>query len=159
MNSNQTVIQVGSESYPGTMSASCSNPSVEAFPKKPEPPKEPECVKKPDPPEPPPRDPCQTHVHEFQGSTKLAKLGADRHNHRFAGVSGSVIPYGNSHVHGVFVNTDFFEEHLHEIATISGPAIEVGGGKHIHFAKNITTVDDGHFHEFQFASLIEDPLT
>lgn len=153
MNSNQTITQVGSESYPGTISQSYGNPNAEAFTKKPE------CPKKPDPPKPPPKDPCQTHVHEFQGSTKLAEEGEDRHNHRFAGVSSSAIPFGSSHVHGVFVNTDFFEEHLHEIAGVSGPAIEVGGGKHIHFTQFITTLDDGHFHEFQFASLIQDPLS
>lgn len=164
MNFNDKVIQVGSESQPGKIFPSCANPAIEPsakkpeWPKKPECPKDPECPKKPDPPKPPPHDPCQTHTHEFQGSTKLAETGEDRHNHRFAGVSSSVIPFGNSHVHGIFVNTDFFEEHLHEIAAVSGPAIPVGGGKHIHFAKYITTVDDGHFHEFQFASLIDDPL-
>ncbi len=30
----------------------------------------------------------QTHVHEFEGSTHLAEAGQDRHNHRFAGVTG-----------------------------------------------------------------------
>lgn len=29
----------------------------------------------------------QTHDHEFEGSTKLAEQGNDRHNHRFAGVT------------------------------------------------------------------------
>lgn len=164
MNSINITTQVGSESHPGTISQSCDNPTTEGFskkpeqPKKPEWPKKPECPKRPDHPKPPPQDPCQTHVHEFQGSTKLAEAGEDRHNHRFTGVSSEVIPFGNSHVHGIFTNTDFFEEHHHEIAAVSGPAIEVGGGKHVHFAKFITTVDDGHFHEFEFASLIEDPL-
>jgi hypothetical protein len=115
-------------------------------------------IKKPVCPKPPSEE-CQTHVHEFQGSTKLAEENKERHNHRFAGVSGQVIPFGNSHVHAVFTNTDFFEEHLHEVAGVSGPAIDVGNGKHIHFVKFVTTVDDGHFHEYQFASLIEDPLT
>lgn len=175
MNSKESNTQVGSESYPGQIYQSAAKPIGESCPKKPEWPKQPECPKdpecykkpdppkpdppKPDPPKPSPHDPCQTHVHEFQGSTKLAEAGEDRHNHRFAGVSSSVIPFGNSHVHGILTNTDFFEDHLHEIAAVSGPAIDVGGGKHIHFAKFITTVDDGHFHEFQFASLIQDPLT
>lgn len=169
MNSKEPVIQVGSGSCPGQIYQSLTNPISESFPKKPEWPKKPECPKdpecprkpdppKPDPPKPSPPDSCQTHTHEFQGSTKLAEAGEDRHNHRFAGVSSSMIPFGNSHVHGIFVNTDFFDEHFHEIAAVSGPAIDVGGGKHIHFAKYVTTIDDGHFHEFQFASLIEDPL-
>lgn len=165
MNFDIKMTQVGSESHPGAISQSFGSPTNDPFgkkpewPKKPECPKEPECPPKPDPPRPEPDSSSQTHTHEFQGSTKLAETGEDRHNHRFAGVSSSVIPFGNSHVHGVFVNTDFFKEHLHEIAAVSGPAIEVGGGKHIHFAKYITTVDDGHFHEFQFASLIEDPIS
>ncbi|MGF7050283.1 hypothetical protein J2T13_004808 [Paenibacillus sp. DS2015] len=33
----------------------------------------------------------QRHVHEFEGSTKLAEEGADRHNHRFAGVTGESV--------------------------------------------------------------------
>ena len=142
MNSTQTFTQAGSESCPETISQTYGYPLTET--KNMEYPKPSEVI-------------SQTHVHEFQGSTKLAETGADRHNHRFAGVGGQVIPFGNSHIHYVFANTDFFKEHLHEIHVASGPAIEVGGGKHIHFAKHITTFDDGHSHEFQFASLIEDP--
>jgi hypothetical protein len=41
----------------------------------------------------------QRHVHEFEGSTKLAEQGSDRHNHRFAGVTGQAIRVGKSHVH------------------------------------------------------------
>ncbi len=152
MNTTQAFTQVGSQSCTGTISQTYNNPSMEILPKKPECPKDPEYHK-------PPESPCQTHVHEFQGSTKLAEEREDRHNHRFAGVSSQVIPFGNSHVHGVYTNTDFFEEHYHTIAAVSGPAIPVGNGKHVHFAEFTTTFDDGHLHKFQFASLIEDPLT
>lgn len=41
----------------------------------------------------------QTHVHEFTGSTEFAEEGRDRHNHRFAGVTGEAIRYGKSHVY------------------------------------------------------------
>ncbi|MGE5606776.1 MAG: YmaF family protein [Bacteroidota bacterium] len=142
MDFTQTLNQVGFQSCPETVSHSNINPY-----------KETKNLEYPRPSE----VTCQTHVHEFQGSTKLAERGEDRHNHRFAGVSGQAIPYGNSHIHCVFANTDFFKEHLHGINVVSGPAIEVGGGKHVHFVKHITTFDDGHFHEFQFAFLIEDP--
>ncbi|WP_312579113.1 YmaF family protein, partial [Clostridium sp.] len=91
---------------------------------------------------------CQTHVHEFLGSTKLAEEGEDRHNHRFAGVTSQVIPMGNSHVHAILVNTDFFSNHHHEIGVITGLAIDVGNGKHIHLATGVTTLDDGHNHQF-----------
>ncbi|PGZ96119.1 hypothetical protein COE51_17885 [Bacillus pseudomycoides] len=99
----------------------------------------------------------QTHVHEFVASTKLAEEGDDRHNHRFAGVTSEVIPKGDSHVHIILVNTDFFNHH-HEVAIETGPAIPVGDGKHVHFVKGTTTLDDGHVHEIEFATLIQKPL-
>lgn len=100
----------------------------------------------------------QTHVHEFLGSTKLAEENEDRHNHRFAGVTSEVIPTPDgSHQHAFFVNTDFFGHH-HEVAGITGQAIPVGNNKHVHFVDSITTLDDGHFHEFLFATLIDSPL-
>lgn len=103
-------------------------------------------------------DTAQTHTHEFESSTKLAEEGDDRHNHRFAGVTSQAIPIGNGgHIHTVFVNTDFFG-HLHEVAVETGPAIDVGGGKHVHFVDGHTTLNDGHFHEFAFTTLIEAPL-
>lgn len=102
---------------------------------------------------------CQTHVHEFLGSTRLAEQGEDRHNHRFAGVTSEVIPIpGGGHRHALFTNTDFFINHHHELATETGPAIPVGGGKHVHLVTARTTIDDGHFHEVIFTTLIENPL-
>ncbi|MCL6447356.1 MAG: YmaF family protein [Armatimonadetes bacterium] len=102
----------------------------------------------------------QTHVHEYLGSTKLAEENEERHNHRFAGVTSQVIPLpGWLHKHGLFTNTDFFEDHLQEIAVETGPDINVGDGKHVHFVEGTTTKDDGHVHEFIFATLIESPLT
>lgn len=100
----------------------------------------------------------QTHTHEIIGSTKMAEECEDRHNHRFAAVSGMAIPLpGGNHVHELFTNTDFFSEHYHRIEGISGPGIPVGEGKHIHFVSARTSVDDGHSHMFVFSSLIEDP--
>ncbi|TVY06865.1 YmaF family protein [Paenibacillus cremeus] len=101
----------------------------------------------------------QTHTHEFLASTKLAEQGNDRHNHRFAGVTGQVIPRGNSHVHKIkFNNTDFLN-HLHNLKNITtGPAIPVGNGKHIHFVTGMTTLNDGHRHQFNFGTLIDKPL-
>ncbi|MGG3469535.1 YmaF family protein [Neobacillus pocheonensis] len=99
----------------------------------------------------------QTHVHEFTASTKLAEEEEDRHNHRFAGVTSEVIPMGDSHVHNIMVNTDFLDHH-HEVAITTGPAIPVGGGKHIHVVSGTTTLDDGHVHELFFTTLIDAPL-
>lgn len=100
----------------------------------------------------------QTHNHEIIGSTMMAEECEDRHNHRFATISGMAIPIpGGNHVHEFYTNTDFFSEHYHHMEGVSGPAIRVGEGKHIHFMSARTSVDDGHSHRFVFASLIEDP--
>lgn len=99
----------------------------------------------------------QKHVHEFVGSTKLEE-GSPLHNHRFAGVSGEAIPISNSsHKHKICTRTDFFN-HFHEIEDCTGPAIDVGNGRHVHYVKGRTTVNDGHSHNYQFATLIECPI-
>lgn len=99
----------------------------------------------------------QGHLHEFEGSTKLAEECDDRHNHRFAGVTSEMIVMGDSHVHGIFVNTDFLDHH-HEIAAISGPPIDVGNDKHVHVFQSVTSMVDDHFHDFIVATLIQQPL-
>jgi hypothetical protein len=100
----------------------------------------------------------QRHTHEFLGSTKLAEQGADRHNHRFAGVTSEAIPIkGNNHIHTITVNTDFLDHH-HKLIIKTGPAIPIGNGKHIHFVKGVTTVNDNHVHRFEFTTLIDRPL-
>ncbi|EJE7233805.1 hypothetical protein FC820_14895 [Clostridium sporogenes] len=99
----------------------------------------------------------QTHVHEFLGSTKLAEIKTEPHNHRFAGVTGEAIRKGKSHVHRINTNTDFFD-HFHMINVITGPAIPVGNGRHVHFVFGVTTCNDGHRHRFIFATLIDSPI-
>lgn len=102
----------------------------------------------------------QRHVHEFEGSTKLAEAGADRHNHRFAGVTGQAIRSGNSHVHEIDLQKTDFLNHFHNLKKIrTGPAIPVGKGKHVHFVTGRTTLNDGHVHRFNFATAIQSPLT
>ncbi|MEN6460774.1 MAG: YmaF family protein, partial [Syntrophomonas sp.] len=94
----------------------------------------------------------QTHVHEFLGSVMLADQ--PRHNHRFAGVTSQEIGPDEDHVHAILVNTDFYEDHYHEIGIRTGPPIPVGEGKHVHFVNGQTTTNDDHFHLFIFATLI-----
>lgn len=103
----------------------------------------------------------QTHVHEFEASTHLAETGEDRHNHRFAGVTGEVIPLGNGkHKHELRTNTDFFVNHHHQVIADTGPNISVSSDKHVHFVHSFTTFVDGHKHEVEFATLIgPSPLT
>jgi len=111
-----------------------------------------------DPPvEQPIEDSCQTHTHEFLGSTKLAEEGEDRHNHRFAGVTSQVIPVPGGHIHEMVVNSDFLD-HLHEVPVRTGLQIPVGNNKHVHYAEGSTTVNDEHCHRFQLGTLIDAPL-
>ena len=92
-----------------------------------------------------------SHVHEFLGSTRLAELDEDPHNHRFAGVTGEAICVPGSHVHEIIARTDFFD-HFHVIKVTTGPAIPVGKGRHVHFVCGTTTCNDGHVHKFIFAT-------
>ncbi|MBL4931962.1 YmaF family protein [Clostridium paridis] len=104
-------------------------------------------------------DTVQTHVHEFEESTKLAEQGNERHNHRVAGVTGEVIPIGGGrHVHPYSTNTDFFDHH-HEIGGTTGPDIPIPNtNKHIHVIYGRTTCNDGHTHDYLFTTQINSPL-
>jgi len=103
----------------------------------------------------------QTHVHELIGSVRLAELGEDPHNHRFAGITGEVIRVPGGHIHEFRSNTDFYENHFHPICVRTELNIQVGEGddeRHIHFIDANTEVEDGHHHEFIAATLIENPI-
>lgn len=102
----------------------------------------------------------QTHVHEFENSTKLAETGQDRHNHRVAGVTSQVMQApGNRHFHAFgVINTDFLDHH-HEIGGTTGLDIPIPGTtKHVHVISGTTTFDDGHDHDFLFTTQIDSPL-
>lgn len=96
------------------------------------------------------------HVHEFLESTKIAERRDDPHNHRFAGITGPAIPYHNSHVHQINTRTDS-TDHFHRLNLYTGPAIDVGFGRHVHPVCGDTSFDDGHVHRFIFTTLIERP--
>lgn len=99
----------------------------------------------------------QTHVHEFLGSTRLAELEDDPHNHRFAGVSGPEIKVPGGHVHRVEARTDFFD-HFHKFSETSCLQKPVGDGRHVHFVYATTSVNDCHSHQLIFATLIDAPI-
>lgn len=100
----------------------------------------------------------QTHNHEFLGSTMLPSQDVEAHNHRFAGVTSEVIFVPGGHVHTYMTDTDFYEGHIHGVGGTTGLQVPVDGGKHIHFDSDTTTFDACHDHDFQFATLIENPL-
>ncbi len=114
-------------------------------------------------PDQPPQHHDQAHVHEYEGSTKLFEEGLERHNHRFAGVTGEAIEIPGGHVHKIWTRTDYFG-HFHVVCKLSGPAIPVGkhgkgaGKKHIHYVEGVTSVDEKHNHQFEFVTQINEPL-
>ena len=97
----------------------------------------------------------QEHVHEVQGSVEIAEREEDPHNHRFATVSGEAIECGRQdHFHEVRFRTDFYDNHFHEFCGKTSGAIKVGD-RHVHFLKSVTTVDDGHQHEFRLSTFMD----
>ncbi len=101
----------------------------------------------------------QRHVHEFLGTTELAEENEDRHDHRFAGITDEAILINDGHhIHRIEAKTDFFG-HYHRIVVRTSIEIPVGEGKHIHFVEGTSSFVDGHDHDFQFATLIEDPTS
>ena len=100
----------------------------------------------------------QTHNHEFLGSTMLPSQDVEAHNHRFAGVTSEVIFVPGGHVHTFMTDTDFFFGHIHGVGGTTGLQVPVDGCRHVHFASDTTTFDACHDHDFQFATLIENPL-
>ncbi|NLC52224.1 MAG: hypothetical protein GX764_07995 [Firmicutes bacterium] len=101
---------------------------------------------------------AQTHVHEFLGSVMNPKEDVEPHNHRFAGISSEEIPVNGGHVHEILTNIDFYEGHLHELGVRTGLQIPVGNNRHVHFAEGTTTFNANHTHNYQFATLIDDPI-
>lgn len=99
----------------------------------------------------------QRHVHELQGSVRVAEPVEDPHNHRFCTVTCEAIPCDGSHVHEVMFLTDFFDDHFHEFKGKTGPAVMVGN-RHVHFIDSCTSVNDGHRHDFEAATMIENPI-
>lgn len=98
----------------------------------------------------------QTHVHELLGSVQIGEL-QDPHSHRFATMTGEVIPYnGTDHYHEVSFRTDFFNEHYHDFHGYTSTAIPTGK-THVHYLEAATTFNDGHDHGFKVVTLIDDP--
>ena len=98
----------------------------------------------------------QRHVHEVQGSVRIAEIPEDPHNHRFATVSSQAIlrPNGD-HYHIVRFRTDFYEDHFHTFVGRTGGAIDVGD-RHVHFLQSVTDESEDHVHEFRLSTFMND---
>lgn len=99
----------------------------------------------------PTRPARQLHTHEFQGSTFATGACAA---HRFAGVSSEaiVLPDGG-HVHTVCSNTTY-NGHFHVLELQTSRAIETCDGQHVHFIRGEASVNEGHSHIVQAATMI-----
>lgn len=102
--------------------------------------------------------PARVHLHEVQGSVKIAESRCDAHNHRFATVSCEPISLGNGHhAHQVTFRTDSYEGHFHEFTGRTSGEYEICDG-HVHCLEGVTSEQDGHRHCFKVVTLIEDPI-
>ncbi|WP_432662058.1 YmaF family protein [Wukongibacter baidiensis] len=110
--------------------------------------------------------PVQEHNHEFEGSVILGNPPDSPelvHNHRFAGVTGPVIPTEDSHVHIISTTSDFFFNHFHDVEVVTGPVIPVRDQDgnvigHVHGASGTTSCNFFHNHDFRVATLIQNPI-
>jgi hypothetical protein len=102
--------------------------------------------------------PVRLHLHEVQGSVKIAERKCEPHNHRFATISCEPIFLGNDdHAHQVTFRTDSYEGHYHEFSGRTTGAFEVCDG-HVHYLEGVTSEQDGHRHCFKVITHIEDPI-
>lgn len=94
------------------------------------------------------------HTHEYGGNTSVSGMSTNAHNHRIAGISSEAIEVAGGHIHEIFGNTTFDDDHIHKTGVRTGLQIPIGGNKHVHFAIGKTTTDYGHNHDFSFITMI-----
>lgn len=89
------------------------------------------------------------HVHTYLLEADVA----DDHQHIIMGVSGPARERGKTHVHRIhgrasFISEEGGEGHWHTQDTMTGPAIEMPEGTHVHYFDDMTSKDCGHCHSF-----------
>ena len=97
--------------------------------------------------------PSMVHVHTYLTEADVA----DEHQHVIMGVSGPARENAVSHVHRVHGRTSFLAEedgegHWHMYDVMTGPAVELPDGNHIHYFAGTTSEDDDHCHSFAGAT-------
>jgi hypothetical protein len=91
------------------------------------------------------------HVHTYLTEVDVA----DEHQHILMGVSGPARERGRSHVHRIHGRTSFISEegdcecgHWHTVDVMTGPAIDMPCGSHVHYFDGTTSENDDHCHSF-----------
>lgn len=85
------------------------------------------------------------HAHNFSGVTSFDA----GHNHKYVGKT-EFAPSNVQHTHRYFTFTSFDDGHKHIIAGITGTAISLPNGGHIHEFSGMTTVDGRFPHSHQY---------
>ena len=95
----------------------------------------------------------QQHSHEICAGFESA--GSPSHTHRCKATLFGVqsMPCGG-HRHQVSLQSNF-SGHNHRLTGECGPAIFVGGGKHVHFISGNTSSECGHSHRYQFCTSVD----
>ncbi len=93
------------------------------------------------------------HVHTYLTEADVA----DGHQHIIMGVSGPARERGRIHCHRIHGRTSYICEegeggHWHTQDVMTGPAIEMPEGNHVHYFAGMTSKDDGHCHSFAGAT-------
>jgi hypothetical protein len=93
------------------------------------------------------------HVHTYITEADVA----DDHQHIIMGVSGPAKETDRSHVHRIHGRTSFISEedeggHWHTEDVMTGPAIAMPDGNHVHYFEGMTSEDDCHCHSFNGAT-------
>lgn len=93
------------------------------------------------------------HVHTYITEVDVA----DEHQHIVMGVSGPAKEKGRSHVHRIHGRTSYISEegeggHWHSEDVMTGPAIDMPEGNHVHYFEGMTSEDDRHCHSFAGAT-------
>lgn len=93
------------------------------------------------------------HVHTYLTEVDVA----DDHQHIIMGVSGPAREKGRNHCHRIHGRTSFISEegeggHWHTEDVMTGPAIEMPDGNHVHYFDGMTSEDDRHCHSFAGAT-------
>lgn len=91
------------------------------------------------------------HVHTYLTEADVA----DEHQHLILGVSGPAREKGRSHVHRIHGRTSFISEegdcecgHWHSVDVMTGMAIDMPCGNHVHYFEGMTSEEDDHCHSF-----------